>query len=249
MASLGLIVSSFSHELKEVSNNASEIVELEKNVLKLIPEENKILPKGKNDSSEYGDIIDIFELLKEDKEKIKHWVDYTLTAIRKDKRTRSKLDLSSFFVQMQESWKRIFKRKDVKLILNDKIQGAQYDFRAFEMDMTTIFSNLITNSIDAFEQRASIDDRIITIDLDILDNKVEIIFSDNGKGLDEEFENKEDIFLPFTTSKRDKKGNEIGTGLGMYLVKSVIDDNNGNIEVLEPQSGFAVKITFSLINK
>ncbi len=249
LASLGLIVSSFSHELKEVSNNASEIVELEKNVLKLIPEENKILPKGKNDSSEYGDIIDIFELLKEDKEKIKHWVDYTLTAIRKDKRTRSKLDLSSFFVQMQESWKRIFKRKDVKLILNDKIQGAQYDFRAFEMDMTTIFSNLITNSIDAFEQRASIDDRIITIDLDILDNKVEIIFSDNGKGLDEEFENKEDIFLPFTTSKRDKKGNEIGTGLGMYLVKSVIDDNNGNIEVLEPQSGFAVKITFSLINK
>lgn len=249
LASLGLIVSSFSHELKEVSNNASEIVELEKKVLKLIPKENKILPKGINDSSEYGDVIDIFELLKEDKEKIKHWVDYTLTAIRKDKRTRSKLDLSSFFVQLQESWKRIFKRKDVRLILNDKIQGAQYDFRAFEMDMTTIFSNLITNSIDAFEQRASIDDRIITIDLDILDNKMEIIFSDNGKGLDEEFENKEDIFLPFTTSKRDKKGNEIGTGLGMYLVKSVIDDNNGNIEVLEPHSGFAVKITFSLINK
>lgn len=249
LASLGLIVSSFSHELKEVSNNASEIVELEKNVLKLIPDENKILPKDQNDSTEYGDVVDIFELLKEDKEKIKHWVDYTLTAIRKDKRTRGKLDVSSFFFQLQESWKRIFKRKDVSLILNDKIQGAQYDFRAFEMDMTTIFSNLITNSIDAFEQRTTIDDRIITVDLDIIDNRIEIIFSDNGKGLDEEFENKEDIFLPFTTSKRDKKGNEIGTGLGMYLVKSVIDDNNGNIEVLEPQSGFAVKISFSLINK
>ena len=117
------------------------------------------------------------------------------------------------------------------------------------MDMTTIFSNLINNSIDSFEQRTSVDDRNITIDLGIVNNKIEIIFSDNGKGLDKSFENKEDIFLPFTTSKRDRKGNEIGTGLGMYLVKSVIDDNNGNIEVLEPQSGFAVKITFSLINK
>lgn len=242
LASLGLIVSSFSHELKEVSNNASEIETLEKYTLALIPKE-------KHKTVEYNDVVDIFELLKDDKEKIKHWVDYTLTAIKKDKRTRTKLYFSTFFAQLQESWKRIFKRKDVSFILNDNIKESQYEFRAFEMDMTTIFSNLINNSIDSFEQRTSVDDRNITIDLGIVNNKIEIIFSDNGKGLDKSFENKEDIFLPFTTSKRDRKGNEIGTGLGMYLVKSVIDDNNGNIEVLEPQSGFAVKITFSLINK
>lgn len=241
LASLGLIVSSFSHELKEVSNNASEIEVLEKHALALIPED-------KHKTPEYNDLVDIFELLKNDKEKIKHWVDYTLTAIRKDKRTRTKLDFSSFFIQLQASWKRIFRRKDVTLVLNDKIKD-QYEFRAFEMDMTTVFSNLINNSIDSFEQRTSVDDRIITIDLEIVNNKIEIIFSDNGKGLDKAFQNKEDIFLPFTTSKRDRKGNEIGTGLGMYLIKSVIDDNNGNIEVLEPQNGFAVKITFSLINR
>jgi len=242
LASLGLIVSSFSHELKEVSNNASEIETLEKYALALITED-------KHNTVEYNDVVDIFELLKDDKEKIKHWVDYTLTSIRKDKRTRTKLDFSPFFIQLQTSWKRIFKRKDVSLVLNNKIKDVQYEFRAFEMDMTTIFSNLINNSIDSFEQRTSVDDRNITIDLEIVNNKIEIIFSDNGKGLDKAFENKEDIFLPFTTSKRDRKGNEIGTGLGMYLVKSVIDDNNGNIEVLEPQNGFAVKITFSLIHK
>jgi signal transduction histidine kinase len=241
LASLGLIVSSFSHELKEVSNNASEIESLERNVISLIPEERK-------STVVYNDVKDIFELLKEDKDKIKHWVDYTLTAIRKDKRTRTKLDFATFFDQLQESWKRIFKRKDVNFNFNNTIGDDKYDFRAFEMDMTTIFSNLINNSLDSFEQRKLIEERNITINLAIVSNKIEIIFSDNGKGLDKAFENKEDIFLAFTTSKKDRKGNEIGTGLGMYLVKSVIDDNNGSIEILEPKVGFAVKISFSLIN-
>ena len=73
-----------------------------------------------------------------------------------------------------------------------------------------------------------------------------LFFSDNGVGLSAVFEEKEDIYLPFTTSKKDNKGNEIGTGLGMYLVKNVIDDNNGKIEILESKSGFGVKINFPL---
>lgn len=242
LASLGLIVSSFSHELKEVSNNASEIVELEKYALSLIPFDKK-------NSPDYQDMVDIFHLLKEDKEKIKHWVDYTLTAIRRDKRRRSKLDIAQFFNQLSESWKRIFKRKDINLSIVNRIGNHSYDFRAFEMDMTTIFSNLINNSIDSFEQRKTIEERNIIIEFEIINNRLEVTFSDNGKGLDKAFENKEDIFLPFTTSKKDRTGNEIGTGLGMYLVKSVIDDNNGNIEILDCQVGFSVKISFSLINK
>lgn len=242
LASLGLIVSSFSHELKEVSNNASEIVELEKCVLSLIP-------SAKKSSSDYQDMVDIFHLLKEDKEKIKHWVDYTLTAIRKDKRRRTKLDIAQFFIQLSESWKRIFKRKDINLSVLNKIGNHLYDFRAFEMDLTTIFSNLINNSIDSFEQRKTIGDRNIVIEFEIINNRLQIVFSDNGKGLDRAFENREDIFLPFTTSKKDRTGNEIGTGLGMYLVKSVIDDNNGNIEILDCSVGFSVKISFSVINK
>ncbi|GAB2614523.1 sensor histidine kinase [Belliella aquatica] len=242
LASLGLIVSSFSHELKEVSNNASEIIELEKYAKSLIPIEKK-------SSTNYQDMEDIFQLLKEDKEKIKHWVDYTLTAIRKDKRRRAKLDIAQFFIQLSESWKRIFKRKDINLSILNKIGNDSYDFRAFEMDLTTIFSNLINNSIDSFEQRKTIEERNIKIEFEIINNRLEIIFSDNGKGLDKAFENKEDIFLPFITSKKDRTGNEIGTGLGMYLVKSVIDDNNGNIEILNCQAGFSVKISFSLTNK
>lgn len=239
LASLGLVVSSFSHELKEVKNNYSEIVSLEEVFEKIVPFELK-------NRSEYIDGLDIIELLKGDNEKIKHWVDYSITAIRKDKRKREKLILSDFFKSFKNSWNRIFKRKDIKLDFVDNIKDIEYDFRAFEMDITTIFSNLINNSIDSFERREKVDERKINIQFEIKNNRIEIIYKDNGTGINDSFEEKDEIFLPFTTTKRDRKGNEIGTGLGMYLVKSVIDDNNGTIDILEPEIGFSAVITFPI---
>ena len=243
LASLGLIVSSFAHELKEIKDNSREIKSLEK-ILK------RIIPNDVKKSSDYIDGMDILELLNEDSEKIIHWIDYALTTSKKDKRTRGKLVFALFFKSLSESWSRILNKKDIKIKIIDNIKKFDYDFRAFEMDMSTIFTNLINNSIDSFNNLGKVQEREISIELNIInEEKIEILYSDNGKGLDSIFGEKEDIFLPFTTSKKDRKGNEIGTGLGMYLVKSVIDDNNGNIEILEPNEGFSVLITFPVRKK
>jgi len=239
LASLGLVVSSFAHELKEVKDNAIEVKELEGIF-------NSIVPKELKNSSDYKDGIDIIELLDENSDKIIHWVDYALTAIRKDKRTRGKFEFTGFLKSLKKSWSRIFKKKDILLNINDNTKDESYDFRAFEMDMSTIFTNLINNSIDSFNNLTEIQERIIDISASLKDNYIEIIYTDNGVGLDEVFEDKEDIFLPFKTAKRDRKGKEIGTGLGMYLVKSVIDDNNGTIDILEPTKGFSVLISFPI---
>ncbi len=240
LASLGLVVSSFAHELKEIKDNSLEVKELER-IFKLI------VPKEIKKSVEYRDGIDIIELLDENSGKIIHWVDYALTAIKKDKRTRGKFEFSTFFKSLEESWSRIFKKKDIKLIIVDNTKGLSYEFRAFEMDMSTIFTNLINNSIDSFNNLTHIQERNINIQIAIENDNIHITYSDNGVGLDKVFEDdKEEIFLPFTTAKRDRKGKEIGTGLGMYLVKSVIDDNNGTIDILNPEKGFSVFITFPI---
>lgn len=242
LASLGLVVSSFAHELKEIKDNALEVKELEGIFKLIVPKENK-------KSSEYKDGIDIIELLDENSDKIIHWVDYALTAIKKDKRTRSKFEVSIFLKSLEKSWNRIFKKKDIKLNIIDNVAGINYDFRAFEMDMSTIFTNLINNSIDSFNNLNHIQKRNINIEVSLKEEYIEIIYSDNGVGLDKVFEDKEEIFLPFKTAKRDRKGKEIGTGLGMYLVKSVIDDNNGTIDILELENGFSVQFSFPLRNK
>ena len=239
LASLGLVVSSFAHELKEIKDNAIEVKQLEE-IFK------SIVPKEKKKSDEYKDGIDIIELLDENSDKIIHWVDYALTAIKKDKRTRGRFEFSGFFKSLEKSWYRIFKKKDISLNIVDSTIGKPYDFRAFEMDISTIFTNLINNSIDSFNNLIEVQERIIDISASIRDDYIEILYSDNGVGLDEVFEDKEEIFLPFKTAKRDRKGKEIGTGLGMYLVKSVIDDNNGTIDVLEPEKGFSVVMSFPL---
>lgn len=237
LASLGLIVSSFAHELKEIRNNATEIKSLEKIYKSLIVKELK-------KSDEYKDGIDIIELLEENSKKIKHWVDYSLTAIKKDKRQRGSLSFSSYFKELGKSWLKIFKSKEINFAIIDCVKGMDYDFRAFEMDMNTIFTNLINNSIDSFNNQDEIQERNISVKVELIKNVIDITYSDNGNGLSDVFLDKEDIFLPFTTSKTDREGNDIGIGLGMYLVKNVVDDNNGNINILEPKKGFAVSISF-----
>ncbi|MDO6761587.1 sensor histidine kinase [Tamlana sp. 2_MG-2023] len=237
LASLGLVVSSFAHELKDIRDDSIEIKRLEDIFNKITPEEIK-------KQIEYDDGKDILELLNENSDRIIHWVDYALTAIKKDKRTRGSFKFSGFFKSLKTSWSKIFKKKDITLNIYDNIKDSSYDFRAFEMDMSTIFTNLINNSIDSFNNLNEIQVRIIEIIVEFKNEQIEILYSDNGVGLDDVFEDKEEIFLPFKTAKRDRKGKEIGTGLGMYLVKSVIDDNNGTIDVLEPKKGFSVLISF-----
>lgn len=258
LASLGLIFSSFAHELKEIRDNTGEINLLEKNFKKIVSEnfkkialeEQKKLKENKQYNSEvdnpYQDGVDIIELLKEDSKKIKYWVNYSLTAIKKDKRKRKALDFSKFFISLNKNWKRILDDKNITLKIDDNLKDSNYNFRGFEMDLNTIFANLINNAIDSFNELDVIKDRIIAISVKKQNDSMVIIFSDNGVGLSSVFEEKEDIYLPFTTSKKDNKGNEIGTGLGMYLVKNVVDDNNGKIEILESKSGFGVKINFPL---
>lgn len=69
-------------------------------------------------------------------------------------------------------------------------------------------------------------------------NRFIIEITDNGCGMDEETKKK--IFFPFFTSKKDGKG----TGLGLYIVKGLIDEMSGRIEVRsEPGKGSTFSIS------
>lgn len=83
-----------------------------------------------------------------------------------------------------------------------------------------IFLNIFNNSIDAMSGQES---GVITVSTKSINNKLQIMIRDTGKGIPEEIRDK--IFNPFFSF-----GKKHGTGLGMSIVKKIIEEHNGMIE-------------------
>lgn len=88
--------------------------------------------------------------------------------------------------------------------------------------MRQVFINLILNAIQAMEQRGEL---TITSCYLMETDYVSIIFKDTGCGISEE--NLKKLFVPFFTTKGDKKG----VGLGLAVTHGIIEKHGGKIEV------------------
>ena len=85
--------------------------------------------------------------------------------------------------------------------------------------MVRVFYNIASNARDAMPQGGA-----LTVTTMEEDGYVRIDFTDTGTGMPEEV--KKRIFEPFMTY-----GKKHGTGLGMSIVKKVIDDHHGKIDI------------------
>jgi len=91
-------------------------------------------------------------------------------------------------------------------------------------DMEIIFNNLVSNSIKYNKRGGKAE---IKIDEDASD--VILVFSDTGIGIMEE--DKENLFSEFVRIKNEKTRNISGSGLGLSIVKKVVELYNGSITV------------------
>jgi signal transduction histidine kinase/CRP-like cAMP-binding protein len=99
--------------------------------------------------------------------------------------------------------------------------------------MTRVFYNIASNARDAMPTGGSL--TVTTLET----NKfVKISFRDNGTGMPEEV--KKRVFEPFMSY-----GKKHGTGLGMAIVKKVIDDHEGQIEI-ESEMGKGTEMSIYL---
>ena len=91
-------------------------------------------------------------------------------------------------------------------------------------DMEVIFNNLVSNSVKYNRSGGKAD---IVIDSD--EHEVIITFSDTGIGITES--DRENLFTEFVRIKNEKTRNISASGLGLSIVKKVIELYNGSIEV------------------
>ena len=128
---------------------------------------------------------------------------------------KTPINLTSLLSTLIDTVKEDLKQKDVKLVFNEKSDSV---VMIDSEKISRVFFNLISNSVDAMLKEGLI--VLKTID----EGKwVKWTIQDNGTGMEPEILAK--IFEPFYTNKKK------GTGLGMPIVKGIIESHNGIIRV------------------
>lgn len=128
------------------------------------------------------------------------------------------------------------KAKKFQLQLYTKLQESyiRVDKESFEH----IFINLIDNAIKYNEPQGS-----IFIENYLKDQYVYVEIKDTGVGIPHEL--KEKVFEPFYTVNRDRSRQTGGTGLGLPLVKELVERQQGFIEVVETvEKGTTIRVSF-----
>jgi signal transduction histidine kinase len=91
-------------------------------------------------------------------------------------------------------------------------------------DMEIVFNNLVSNSVKYNKRGGKVD---IVIDED--ENDVILLFADTGIGISES--DKAELFSDFVRIKNEKTRNIGGSGLGLSIVKQIVDLYHGSITV------------------
>ncbi|HKM28936.1 MAG TPA: ATP-binding protein [Anaerovoracaceae bacterium] len=110
----------------------------------------------------------------------------------------------------------------------------RYDLVVDEVRLKQIFINIISNSIKFTDIGGKIEVKIDKLAVSPSTAKLRVAITDNGIGMSEEFLPK--LFAPFEQEDHSyKQGAETGTGLGMSIVKKIVDEMGGDIKVNSKQ--------------
>lgn len=111
--------------------------------------------------------------------------------------------------------------RDMDFVVEVNVKGNRFFSDVNKLQV--IFNNLIANAIKY--RKHSQETSYLKIKVDIEEQSASIVIEDNGEGIDES--RLQDIFSMF--SRFSQRSN--GSGLGLYIVKEVIELLNGTIEV------------------
>jgi len=142
-----------------------------------------------------------------------------------EKETYNIIDVIHSSISISES---LIKYAKIETIINAE-EGVQVN--NIKNELMQVLMNLIKNAHDALVENKNIN-RKITFELWTKDKKVHLCIEDNAGGIPKDVIDK--IFNPYFTTKSEEKG----TGLGLYMSRSIIHDHmDGSIKVENSDNG------------
>ncbi|UFQ98681.1 sensor histidine kinase [Pseudomonas wenzhouensis] len=224
LASLGLTIGEFTHETRHVLSALSA------GIFTITKE----IPHTDNLKTLQGNI-----------ESLQAYMRYFDKAVTQNSQRNLSVheirDLLGDFEQVVSS---ALKRQFVSL----KVEVSGYDLfvkPSHKSEWASIFFNLFTNSLKAINRaRVSGDIRILAGEVD--DATLYIEFIDNGDGIAEE--NRDKVFDAFFTTSTpedalaDDEVHITGSGLGLKIIKDIVESAGGEIFISDPPQGFSTCI-------
>ena len=199
-----------------------------------------------------GNIEDAYHYNELDKEYLEKSIDKSMKLIKKmsttiddfryflnPKTEKSHFELEStvqdVFELLEENLR--FNKIQVTINADKEDDGCKLSGYGYENQFSQAIFNIITNSVDALSGSDD-DDNFIKVEIYNLDDKVGVSIEDSGGGVDQEIIDK--VFdLYFTTKDASK-----GTGLGLYMTKTIIENNlNGHIHIKNSDYGLKTIIS------
>lgn len=240
MATLGTILVSFTHELKQMKADMESRGDRLTKSLDAVVDLNRLaeVPVPARPAS-------IVERMSRADKKVSRWVDFALAAVSPSKRRRRTIDVQEYLEGVEQYWNEFLTDVQVQMHVAER-SSDNLPVLAHEIDLDSIFYNLINNSVEALLKPSGQATREISMRAKIEGSQwVVIEYEDNGPGLGSSFKASEDIFLFGETSKKTNDlGEPGGTGIGMWLLKNVVDDYGGRVELRSKlnEAGFKILI-------
>lgn len=148
---------------------------------------------------------------------------------------------------LREIWENVLnltgymiRKKGIKLEMN--LDHGLPPIFVDKTKLEQVFINLVLNSIDAMRETSK---KVLTIKASKKNGKILVLVSDTGTGIPEKIQSK--IFSPFFTTKPLGKG----TGLGLFICKSVVEQHRGKIwfETSEKGTTFYIELYIDELRK
>lgn len=229
LATTGIVVNTYIHEIKALTTQLNVGV---KEAYACLEEDNDIISAKEE-----------LKKLRVLKDKFNSWFKVTIDAVEMDKRKRKKENIGNIIQRSISKWKSVQNNKiDYVYVENEEIE-----IRCFPFDFETIVSNLVTNSSTIFKNH-KVEKPTIKIEIGRKDDKFYIKYSDNGPGLCDAFKKEPQKILKYgVTDRRNANGEVVGTGMGLWIVDSIIQNYKGHIDLrknIEKETGFFMDLFF-----
>jgi len=214
LATIGISTAAFGHETENSLSQLSGSILLSEEIL---DDENPDITIVKREIAK----------AKRASTNISAWGRFALTRVKRDKRTRKNEPIDQLIINLISQLESAFESTSTEIITElSPVTG-----KVFSVDIESMLINLLTNSYFAVMRTQ----RKRKIKVTLLGKKINdrhslmITISDSGPGIPKKLH--DTIFEPLYSSRTDTKGRQTGTGLGLTIVKSIIDDSKGKITV------------------